>query len=66
MRKCERVQLVIGLDSSAIEDVGHEHCGWRFERGSPVRNARVKNSVFDCDGYIERTLLAMKTHTRPR
>ena len=25
------------LRSSAVEDVVHERCGWRFERGSPVR-----------------------------
>ena len=25
------------LHSSAVEDVGHERCGWRFERGSAVR-----------------------------
>ena len=39
----ERIQPVIGLGlhSSAVEDVGHERCGWRFERGSPVRNAHV-------------------------
>ena len=44
---CERIQPVIwlGLPPSAIEDVGHERCGWRFERGSPVRNARV---IFRC------------------
>ena len=40
---CERIQPVIGLGlhSSAVEDVDHERCGWRSERGSPVRNARV-------------------------
>ena len=46
-KNCERTQPVIGLGlpSSAVEDVGHERCGWRFERGSPVRIARI---IFRC------------------
>ena len=41
VRAYSRLLGWVSIQSSAVEDVGQEGCGWRFERGSPVRNARV-------------------------